>query len=163
MIKRLAIFFCAFFSMTFLCNAQTPDPVVGQKIKIVGDGGQVIQDTNGLLYVSVLLRMRSEGSPAKIQPWWRGSYEIDRNEGNVSIIPVPISTMPPTNSPELKELLISSTWQSVQVPLTAKNRGDLWRLRPNTESNHVSFRMRYKSKDVISNWEAFDLSITKSR
>jgi hypothetical protein len=155
-----SILLIAFGGVITLCNSKNTNSVGYHEFQIKGDGGNVTQDANGLLYVSLNIKVRCDAGPISIQPWWYSSYEIDRGFGNVYAIPLPYTTLPSTNAPELKSVVIDQLWQAIQVELTSKNHGGLWRVRTNEISNQIHFRMRYKAKDVSSNWEQFDLKIS---
>jgi hypothetical protein len=140
-------------------GTESGDGASGREIKIVGDGGTVILNSNGVLYVTVVLKLNASG-PVTVQPWWYNSYQIDPNWGNVIMTPVPISTMPPTNAPELRRLVVDTHWQSVHVDLSKEKRGNIWRLRSDAKSSpNIRFKLRYRTKEAFSNWEKFDLPI----
>ena len=159
--KYCSSLFVALLAALPVHGAEHGDDPIGQEIRIVGDGGDVVLNSNGLLYVTVVLRINSTLA-VTVQPWWYDCYQIDRDWGNVSIIPVPTSTMPPSNAPELRKLVLAPSSQSVRVDLSKEKRGNIWRLRSSAKSSpNVRFKLRYKTKEVYSNWEEFDLPILR--
>jgi hypothetical protein len=131
-------------------------------IIISGHGGIAILDTNGRIYLSTRLSFIANGASQTIQPWWYGSYQIDRSFGNVSVIPTPEVTLPSESDPVLKRLLVDKTPKFVEVELTSRVRGDISHFKGDaTTATNVAFRLRYKRKDVVSNWETFEIRVRR--
>jgi hypothetical protein len=75
---------------------------VNYSLQVTNGDGAVVLGADGRLNILIYFDIKCNEQPVTIQPYWYGSYELDRKFGNVDFLPILNLTLPSQNAPEFK-------------------------------------------------------------
>jgi hypothetical protein len=148
-------------AVAWVCSgwAAEPGATSNDDLIITPEGGSAFLGPNGSVFIYLKYKINAANVSRSIQPWWYGSYEVDRKAGNLLVAPLAETMLPSPTDPIMKSLVVSNDPVVVDVKLASLQRGLDIKLKDQAvATNSVSIRLRYNDgKGIRSNWASFEI------